>query len=140
MSAFPDSSKIQLSRCIGELDRLRKEVAEFYRIRGIEEGVVSVLELSAYEAAANIVEHDSPEFQDTPITVELLLADHRVEIIMTYRGERFDVADAPLPDVEAHYRSGKKRGLGIYFIRSLMDRVEYSHANMTSTLKMVKKI
>jgi serine/threonine-protein kinase RsbW len=140
MSSSPRSLKIQLARCIGELDRFRRDVAEFYRIRGIDESVVPALELSAYEAAANIVEHDDPAYQETPITVELILSDREAEIIMTYRGEMFDVAHAPLPDVEAHYRSGKKRGLGIYFIRKLMDRVEYSHENMTSTLKMVKNI
>lgn len=140
MTSFPESKKFEMARRTRELDRLRREVAEFYRGRKIDENIVSALELSAYEAAANIVEHGSPEYRGASVFVELRLGDGEAEIVMTYQSERFDVARAPLPDVEAHYRSGKKRGLGIYFIRRLMDRVEYNNENMSSTLKMAKKI
>ena len=63
-----------------------------------------------------------------------------VTITISHYGDNFDITKAQLPDIEKHYKSGKMRGLGIYFIMTLMDRVEYSHENMTSTLKMFKKI
>ena len=140
MSVLRGRRSLQLDRRMAELDRLRIEVAGFYRSRGGVESAVSALELSAYEAASNVIEHGGPDFRDMPISIELQLEGQEAKIILTYRDREFDVSRAPLPDVEEHYRSGRKRGLGIYFIRSLMDHVAYRHEDMVSTLTMTKKI
>ncbi len=140
MTTFPDIMKIEISRHTGELDDLRVRIVDFLRVHEIDEGVVSAIELSVYEAAANIIDHGHKDHRNRMIAVEISVGSVEVEVTMTYFDELFDLTRVPLPEVEEHYRSGKKRGLGIYFIRKLMDKVEYAHNEMISTLKMSKKI
>ena len=62
------------------------------------------------------------------------------EILITIEsyGDEFDITKVELPDIEEHYKSGKMRGLGIYIIRTLMDRVEHSYKDNINILKLVK--
>jgi anti-sigma regulatory factor (Ser/Thr protein kinase) len=125
---------------IGRLDSLRETIVDFLNKHNISEGCVSRIELSIYEAVVNIIEHGSPQYNDKEIQVECAVQDHEILVTISHYGDRFDITQAELPDIEKHYKSGKMRGLGIYFIMTLMDRVEYSHNDMISTLKMIKNI
>jgi anti-sigma regulatory factor (Ser/Thr protein kinase) len=140
MADISKNISIVLPRVIGKLDSLRETIVGFLNKNNISEGCVSRIELSIYEAVVNIIEHGAPEYNDKEIQVECVVQDHEVLITISHYGDRFDVTKAELPDIEKHYKSGKMRGLGIYFIMTLMDRVEYSHHDMISTLKMIKNI
>jgi anti-sigma regulatory factor (Ser/Thr protein kinase) len=142
MAYVPKSITIVIPRLTGKLDYLRETLVEFLNGNTIDEGPVSRIELSVYEAVVNIIEHSSPAYSDKEIGIECGILDHQVAITITSYGDKFDVTKATLPDIEKHYKSGKTRGLGIYFIMTLMDRVEYSYdtINMMSTLRMFKKV
>jgi len=131
---------IVIPRATGELDRLRETIVEFLQSHHVDEGPISRIELSIYEAVVNIIEHSSPAYSDKEIRVECEIQNHRAVVTISHYGDKFDITKASLPDIEKHYKSGKTRGLGIYFIMTLMDRVEYSHENMMSRLTMVKRI
>ncbi|OHD65170.1 MAG: hypothetical protein A2176_02730 [Spirochaetes bacterium RBG_13_51_14] len=140
MAATPNNMTVVLPRLTSKLDLLRETIVDFLKGHDIDEGIISRIELSVYEAVVNIIEHSRPEYRDREINVECTMRDNEVLITVTNYGDNFDLTKADLPDIEKHYKSGKMRGLGIYFIRTLMDTVEYSHVDMISTLKMVKKI
>jgi serine/threonine-protein kinase RsbW len=129
---------LMLPRLTNKLDNLRENLVDFLNSHKISEGVVSGIELSVYEAVVNIIEHCSPEYIDREIKVECSVTGRKVLITITHFGNAFDVTKVQLPDIEKHYRSGKMRGLGIYFIMTLMDSVDYNHNNMINTLTMVK--
>jgi anti-sigma regulatory factor (Ser/Thr protein kinase) len=140
MADIPNNIVLVLPRVTSRLDSLRETVVDFLNKHNINEACVSRIELSIYEAVVNIIEHSSPEYNDKEIHVECVVQDNEVLITISHYGERFDITKAELPDIEKHYKSGKMSGLGIYFIMTLMDRVEYSHNDMISTLKMIKNI
>jgi anti-sigma regulatory factor (Ser/Thr protein kinase) len=52
-------------------------------------------------------------------------SDHIVVTIVD-RAEKFDPASVPLPEVESKLEDRKIGGLGIYMMRKMMDRVDYS--------------
>jgi serine/threonine-protein kinase RsbW len=140
MVDVPKSICIILPRVTNRLDHLRENLVDFLNGHKISEGAVSGIELSVYEAVVNIIEHCSPEYQEKEIKVECSVIKGMVLIKISHYGNEFDVTKAQLPDIEKHYKSGKMRGLGIYFIKTLMDSVEYSHDNMMNTLTMTKII
>lgn len=140
MIDVPKYISIVIPRSTGKLDYLRETIVEFLKGNNIDEGLTSRIELSIYEAVVNIIEHSSPAYGDKEVRVECSIHGGGVAITISHYGDSFDITKAQLPDIEKHYKSGKMRGLGIYFIMTLMDRVEYSHENMTSTLRMFKKI
>ncbi len=140
MTDVPKHISIEIPRSTGKLDYLRETVVGFLQGLHIDEGPVSRIELSVYEAVVNIIEHSVPAYSDRDIRIECGVEGNEVAIAISHYGDAFDITKAALPDIEQHYKSGKMRGLGIYFIMTLMDRVEYSHDNMTSTLRMYKRI
>ena len=138
-----DTSKqltIILPRSIDRLDDLRNTISAFLAENDVSDGDVTRVEMSAYEAAVNIIEHGDVSAKNNDIMIDCHINSNEINITMSYYGKPFDMTRVELPDLEEHYRSGKMRGLGIYFIMTLMDRVEYSHENMISTLKMIRKL
>jgi serine/threonine-protein kinase RsbW len=139
MTETPRSIHITLPRVTARLDYLRETIVNFLSSEKIDEGTISRIELSAYEAVVNIIEHSSPAYRDRDIDIECTVRDDDVLVVVRNYGEKFDITEAAMPDIEKHYKAGKMRGLGIYFMRTLMDSVEYSHHDMVSTLRMSKK-
>ena len=139
MTDTPNSIHISIPRLTARLDYLRESIVHFLSSVKIDEGTISRIELSIYEAVVNIIEHSNPTFSDSDIEIECTVRDDDILVVVKNYGDKFDVTEAVMPDIEKHYKSGKMRGLGIYFMRTLMDMVEYSHIDMINTLTMSKK-
>lgn len=137
---IPGKICIDVPRAISKLDQVRDTIVDFLKQHNISEGSASRIELSVYEAVVNIVEHCSVDARNNLIHVECDVHEKEVVITISHYGEKFDLTKVELPDIEKHYKSGKMRGLGIYFIMTLMDKVEYTHDSMHNTLTMIKKI
>jgi len=137
---MPDTLSITLPRITSRLDYLRETIVNFLRSHSIEESIISRIELSVYEAVVNIIEHSSPEYQNRDIDVQCAVREDEILVIVRNYGDKFDMTSVVMPYLELHYKSGKMRGLGIYFIRTLMDNVEYSYDDMINTLRMSKII
>jgi serine/threonine-protein kinase RsbW len=140
MTDTPSSMTISIPRLTARLDNLRETIVDFLSSNKIDDGIVSRIELSVYEAVVNIIEHSSPEYRDREIDIQCTVGEDEILVVVKNYGDKFDMTEVVMPDIEKHYKSGKMRGLGIYFIRTLMDMVDYSHDNMTNTLRMSKKI
>lgn len=131
---------IEIPRVISKLDFLRDAIVDFLKENNISEGTSSRIELSVYEAVVNIIEHGSNECDEKAIIAECAIDQDEIVIMISYYGEKFDITQAELPDIEKHYKAGKMRGLGIYFIMTLMDDVTYHHDKMKNILTMKKKL
>jgi anti-sigma regulatory factor (Ser/Thr protein kinase) len=138
----PVTTIISIPRLTSRLDYLREVIVSFLSSHKIDDGIISRIELSVYEAVVNIIEHSNKEYQDRDIEIQCSVSEDEVIVIVRNNGDKFDMTEVIMPDIETHYKSGKMRGLGIYFIRTLMDVVEYSHDNekMINTLRMSKKL
>jgi anti-sigma regulatory factor (Ser/Thr protein kinase) len=56
------------------------------------------------------------------------------------RGNRFDPNSVPLPEVVSQLEERKVGGLGIYMMKKMMDRVDYSYSDREGNrLELVKK-
>lgn len=132
--------KIALNRNLAELDSGKRELASYLAAYIDNDDIISAVELAAYEALINIYDHESKNFQQKPIILDCKVGKKHIVTNLTYEGNEFDITKVTLPDIVSHFKQGKKRGLGIYFIRTLMDKVEYKHTNSQNKLKMVKNI
>jgi hypothetical protein len=128
MTDTPDTITISIPRLTTRLDYLRETIVNFLSSKKINDGIISR------------IEHSNPEYRDRNIDIQCMVWADEVLVVVRNYGDKFDMTEVVMPDIRNHYRSGKMRGLGIYFIRTLMDMVEYSHDNMISTLKMSKKL
>jgi len=131
---------LKIKRSSDELDITKEKINNFLKLNNINEEILSRIELSIYEVLINIVEHTPAKYKDKDISIECSIIDKNIKAVISNEGESFDLTKVKLPDIVAHYKEGKKRGLGIYFIRTLMDKVVYSYKDNINILTLFKDI
>jgi serine/threonine-protein kinase RsbW len=110
-------------------DRLitvREFVAEAARQFGFEDEDIGKITLAVDEACTNIIKHAYKFDPHQPITVTVRSSGATFEVAILDRGRQFDPEHLTAPDMKeylTHYRRG---GLGVYLMKSLMDKVEYA--------------
>ncbi|MCA9936284.1 MAG: ATP-binding protein [Ardenticatenaceae bacterium] len=139
----------------GRYDQIRKVVtfvAEGAGEAGLDEDAVFHVELCCDEACTNIIEHAYGGENQGKITVSYEAAADSFTITLQDNGHSFNpqaIPPPPLPPVqptadltsEEIIKNLKIGGLGIHFMRKLMDEVHFSfETNGGNTLVMVKKL
>lgn len=128
-------------------------VAEGAREAGMEDDDVFQVELCCDEASTNIIEHAYGGEDKGTITITVEASSEAFQVTLHDKGRAFDPDDVPAPPVLTSASSTDKEavddvieslqvgGLGIHFMRNLMDEVHYEFDNSEgNTLVMVKKI
>lgn len=119
---------------------MRESIVSFLKLRAIDDCVTAIIELCCYEAVANIIEHAEPAKAEEAIRIHCYLSDRKVVCEIVHYGRAFDLTLSPLPDIEQHFHEGKKQGLGIYMIRTLMNDVSFLHEHGRNTLVLTKNL
>jgi serine/threonine-protein kinase RsbW len=122
------------------------QIAEFVtqaaREAGLTDDEVFHVEMAVDEACSNVIEH---AYADRVGEIELtcIIPEHgRLDVVIHDEGMAFDPAAVPQPKVgdDAGLDAMQEGGLGLYFMRKLMDEVRFSfspgHGN---TLYMIKR-
>lgn len=103
---------------------------------GLEERRVLHMGLVAEELAANIVNHAYGDMDPPPTEapIELTITFEEGVIRMSFRdhGTPFDPNAVPEPDLTASIDDRTVGGLGIYFMRNLVDKVHYQREGDTN--------
>lgn len=82
--------------------------------------------LAVDEAVTNIIEHGYPLGQEGSIEVEVESDDSRFTVRVRDEAPRFDPAGENELDIDDHVKAGRKKGLGIFLMRRIMDEVRYA--------------
>jgi len=106
---------------------------------GLDETAVSRCQLAVDEACTNIIEHGygGENLGDIEITCHAQVGE--LKIIIQDHAQRFDPNAVPEPDLNASVDEMKIGGLGLYFMRQVMDSVEFSYENNGNRLVLVKR-
>jgi serine/threonine-protein kinase RsbW len=98
------------------------------------------VQMAVDEACSNIIEHAYEGKETGDIEFSYEITPDSLVITLYDQGQKFDPAHASEPDLSAELRDRTRGGLGIYFIRKLMDRVEYKYSqDCGNMLKLVKR-
>ena len=94
------------------------------------------LNLALTEAVANAIQYSSGAGSSDSVRICLSVEDSYLSIRVFDHGRGFDLAALPTPDFDEL----RERGRGIFFIRSVMDSVQYHKTDSGNVLEMRKKI
>jgi serine/threonine-protein kinase RsbW len=111
-----------------KLLEVREFVLQAARRAGFSEEEASKIVLAVDEACTNVIKHAYQFAPDRTIQIVIEPIKDRLQITVIDDGMAFNPSTAKLPDLKqqlTHYRRG---GLGIYLMRTLMDKVEYKYA------------
>ncbi len=132
-----------------EIKRICEFVAAGAAQAGFDEDTIFHLELCCDEASTNIIEHAYGEEGAGNIVITCKTSDDDFTIIMRDNGIAFDPSAVPPPPAIAHNEASAEEltsqlrigGLGLHFIRNLMDEVHFtSDRRQGNQLIMVKKL
>ncbi len=94
------------------------------------------LNLALTEAVANAIQYSSAVSAKDSVRICLSVKDAYLSVRVFDHGGGFDLSAVPTPDFEEL----GERGRGIFFIRSVMDSVQYRKTDSGNVLEMHKKI
>ena len=91
------------------------------------------------EAATNIIEHGYGQECPNRIDVTCEILENGLKVMIYDDAEPFDPASVPEPEINVTLEDIKPRGLGIFFMRKMMDDVKYeASSDHGNTLTMIK--
>ena len=96
--------------------------------------------LATDEACQNIVEHACHYAEDQEVTISCEQAGLDLVITIRDRGEPFDPTKVPPPRLDAPLEERNGGGLGIYFMRQMMDEIRFDIApDGVNSVIMIKR-
>jgi serine/threonine-protein kinase RsbW len=92
---------------------------------GVSKGILYDIQLAVDEACANIITHGYEDMEAGSIILDLELDSNCLRVCLTDFGHSFDPGKVPDPDLFALIEERKEGGYGVYFIKKLVDSMEY---------------
>ncbi|MDI1231060.1 MAG: ATP-binding protein [Methylobacter sp.] len=127
---IPTQTKyLDLIGSIGE--HIAKELDDY---SGDREALAYHLNLVLTEATVNAIKHAHFDNPKDTVRISIHIHENELNIKVYDHGQGFDLESVPLPDFE-HPQEG---GMGIFFIRTLMDSVTYTRQGDCNVLEIIK--
>jgi len=107
--------------------------------QGFSSKEVYAIQTAVDEACANIIDHAYKGEDLGEIKITITSLPNRIEIFIEDTGESFAPDEVPAPDITSPLEIRKERGLGVFFIRKLMDEATFDCSSAEcNTLTLVK--
>lgn len=131
--------KINLTKNISDLTMLVTKLEKFFEENNIS-SISMPMTLILEELYTNTITHGASDGRD--IFIEVNLGIDKNELVMTYKdnGIPFNVLELPGPDLTASIENREVGGLGVHYVKTLTDSVEYEYLEKQNVLKMKKRL
>lgn len=137
--ARPGSAGRRFPRDIGSLDAIFGFVREFFVSERLPDELRFGIEVSIEELFVNMVRHQRGGGGEVAVDLRRTGAELVVRLV-DRDVEPFDPRAAPEARTDAPIGERRPGGLGIHFVRKLVDRIDYSYENRVSTTVLVKRL
>lgn len=118
--------ELRLRNDLTELDRLSEALEGFCEAKGVPTGAAYHLNLVLDELVTNIVSYGyEADAGEREIVIQLQREPEAVAVVVEDDGRAFDPLSAKEPDLDASVEERPIGGLGLHFLRTLMDDLCY---------------
>jgi len=134
-----DDNTLTIERVLlGDIPGIVEFVVNWLQRQGLDR-YIFVFETAVDEASTNVAKYayggKGGFFQ-----ISCALCDTDIVITIRDHGNKFDPNSIPLPEVVSQLEDRKVGGLGIYMMKKMMDRVDYSYSDREGNrLELVKQ-
>jgi anti-sigma regulatory factor (Ser/Thr protein kinase) len=132
---------LALRNDLSEIPRLALAVERFGIDHRVAVETIDDINIALDELVTNVIRYAHTDGAMHEIAVVLVLSDGRITVDIVDDGHPFDPLERATPDIDAPLEERPIGGLGIHFVRSLMDEVGYrrdGHKNVVRLAKTVK--
>jgi|SRR5262245_1687531 len=135
-----DRVEVRIVNRLEDISRVADMVERFGAEHGVPGPVVNDLNVALDEALSNIVSYAYQPGEQGEIVVRLGYQKDEVHLEIEDSGRPFDPLQAPAPGLDKPLHQRSVGGLGIHFIKSLMDEVAYVRADGRNRLHLRKRL
>jgi anti-sigma regulatory factor (Ser/Thr protein kinase) len=130
---------LELSADLNNLPAFLNEVRSCARNMNFDSTSVLQIELAVEEVIVNIINY---AYSDGEGSVCLTCEEQKNKLVLKIidSGRPFDINLAPAPDTTASVADRKIGGLGLFFVKKMMDNVLYERKNGKNILTLTKKL
>jgi serine/threonine-protein kinase RsbW len=125
---------------LAEIGRLAEAVDDFCGEHALGGEVAQAFNLALDELLTNTIHYGYDDAGPHRITVALSVAGTRVTAVIEDDGRAFDPTQAGEPDIEAELDDRPIGGLGIHFVRAMMDGIGYERVEGVNRLTLTKHL
>jgi serine/threonine-protein kinase RsbW len=130
---------LRLPNKLAAIGEAADEIAGFCAARGVPQAAIGNLNLALDEAMTNTIEYGWPDGGDHELALTVLVGDGAVVAEISDDGRAFNPLEVPPPDLESDLESRLVGGLGVHFMKTLMDDVAYRREGGRNVLTMRKR-
>lgn len=97
------------------------------------------LQMAVDEAVTNVMEHAYAGMSDGNIAIKLRIDDKLILVEIRDQGKPFDPKKVKKPNIKGPLSERAIGGLGVFFMKKLMDKVEFTRDDAGNVTRMTKK-
>ncbi len=131
---------IELRNDVTELERLSEEVDGFCAAHAVSPKIAFNLNLVLEEVVVNVINYAFPDASPQPIYVHLYFDGERIGCEVRDTGVAFDPLVVGPPDFELDLDKRVVGGLGVHFLKTLMDETSYRRRDGQNCLRFSKRV
>ena len=132
--------KISILSDLGFLTEVRAFISEMINKGSTPKGFENKIILAVDEAVSNVIEHGYDKSHNGDIEIEVESNEEKFAVYIRDSGAAFDPNSMNDIDIAKHIKEGKRKGLGIFLMRRIMDEVRYTSKDNKNELMLVKYI
>ena len=117
--------KLKIPSITDNLQMVREFVLKIAAKAGFNEETQEQIALAVDEACTNVIKHAHHHDARQLMDLEIKTDPQKILITITDRGRGFDITKLQEPNLEKYIKESRHGGLGIYLIKTLMDKVDY---------------
>ena len=132
---------LEVSSSLENLEKIGNFIESSMKQLGVEQApIIYKMQLAVDEACTNIMKHAYKD-KEGPIKITCFIKDNDLRVVIKDWGNAFNPEDIPEPDTDAPLDQRKVGGLGLFLMKSFVDRVKYTFDSKEGNeLLMVKNI
>ena len=129
-----------LKNDLSELARIAETIESHGESRGWPAKWIMNLNLSLDELITNTVSYGYQDTDEHEIRITLTERDESLAVVVEDDGMAFDpFTAAPEPDLEADVEERPIGGLGVYFVKTLMDEIAYERVDNSNRITLIQR-
>ena len=133
-----DELVIELKGQLTEIARLAGQVEAFGSRNHVPDTAIGHINLALDELITNTISYGVVDAPSHRIKVTLRLDHGALSVELLDNGRPFSPFQAGDPDLTRSLEDRAIGGLGLYFVRKLMDHVDYEHVNGHNRVTLIK--
>jgi serine/threonine-protein kinase RsbW len=128
--------ELEIEGKLENLSEISDFIANSVRALGLYDRKVFDIQMAVDEACANIISHGYHEKRGT-IALSCRKKGKNIVVTITDEGTPFDPTSVKTPDLDVIMEEQEMAGLGVYFIKTLVDAVNYDYRAGKNVLTLI---